>query len=335
MDHAGGRLAKAEEHAQEALRRKLKSGERDEQLAQILTALGAIRLERGAASKARKDALEAIDVLGDFEPPGESRDVDRGRVRGLCLLGRCHIEEGNFAEARPLLERALTLVQHCLEPVCEELVEVLMAMGLLCQEAGYALEAEEYYRAALTATETLHGPMCGEAATICQRLALLAESAQDPESLQPFAQRAYEIRCSDFGSGHPYTASAQSALACVLDAIGEEREAGEKYLHAIAIFDQHLASSHADECPLHPDMVRAYDQCRRGAAKHLVAHGRAADAREFSTRAQQVIERVFGRSHRFVENCRRYHQALQRAKGGGRKVSFSAWDWWRSLSFGR
>lgn len=335
VDHAEGRLAQAEEHAQEALRRKQKSGERDEQTAQILTALGAIRLERGDASKARKDVLQAIDVLGDFEPPGERRAVDRGRVRALCLLGQCHIADGNFAEARPLLERALTLVQNCLEAVCEEYCQVLMAMGSLCQEAGYAIEAEEYYRAALAATEELHGPMHGEGAVICQRLALLAERAEDPESLLPFAQRAYEIRFSDFGSTHPYTAGAQSALAYVLDAIGEQRAASEKYLHAMAIFDRHFAATHAGECPLHPDLVRAYDQCRRGAAKHLVATGRADDAREFSTRAQQVIERVFGKSHRFAGNCRRFHQALERAKGGGRKVSYSAWDWWRSLSFGR
>lgn len=333
-DFAEGRLATAEEHAIEALRRKQKSGETDEQLAVIWTTLGAIRLERGATGNARKDALQAIDVLGEFEPPGECRSVDRGRVRALCLLSRCDIALGNYEEALQMLARARSMAEDCLEPACDELCEVLVTSAELCRESGYAFEAEEYYRAALEVAEEINGAFAGEVAAICQRLALLADAVDDPDSLLPFARRAYAIRCSLFGSTHPYTAAAQSALAGVLDAMGEERDAREKYLHAVAVFDRHFAVPQGGDCPRPPDLMRAYDHCRRGAARHLIASGRLDDAREFSARAQLAIEQVFGRSHPFTDGCRNFHSALQRTKGGRRSGS-SSWNWWRSLSFGR
>ena len=154
--------------------------------------------------------------------------------------------------------------------------------------------------------------------------------------MEEFAVRAWEIRCGLFGSTSPVTAAAQTGLGLVWEAMGKTHEAGEKLLHALAIFDRHYASQYCG-FTIGMEMLRDYAVCRRVAAGYLIAAGRRRDAREFSERAQAVMERVLGRRHPLARKWRRDHKGICKAAGRGRQkaVRYNAWDWWRSLSFGR
>ena len=321
---AEGRMEQAEETCTEALRRKEQSGERDRELAAILNLRATVLLERGAAAEARQAATNAIYALAGIP------HSDRERVQALSLAGRSYIAEERYAEARPLLERALAMCRH--SGSAEE-SQMLLELGDLYRHSGSADEAEQYYRMSLAIAEKVHGVYSPEVGTVCHRLAALAESADDPGAFERYARRAYEIRCSTFGSTHPLTAAAQSGLASVLEACGEIREAGEKYLHALAIFDRQYANASFDGCSANVAILRDYAFCRIGACRKLLSDGRTEDAHEFSARAQRVFERFLGKRHPLVKQCRKEHESLLRMgkKGLGHRMRYSAWEWWRSL----
>ncbi|MBI3679339.1 MAG: tetratricopeptide repeat protein [Acidobacteria bacterium] len=329
---ADGKLALAEDFCQAALRIK-RAEERDTEMAGILNTLASIRLDLGDATEARRDAICAVEILADRGDPGKDAEADRLRVRSLCLIARSHMQMHEYDQARPLLERALTLAGFCLEEESAEQCHVLLLLGKLCHQAGHWHEAHEYYLRALHMAEQTFDAYHGEVANACHHLAQLAEGWAKPEDLHPYARLGYEIRSSIFGSTHPLTAAAQGGWAMVLEQMGDTRDANDKYLHALAIFDRHFAGEQC-ELSVNPELLRDYAVCLRGATRHLIAEGRGADACEFSERAQQVFERVLGKRHPFVKQCRREHQALLRSTPRGRRHSrYSAWEWWRSFSF--
>ncbi len=332
---ADGKLREAEVRGLEALRLKRSDRRRDRQLALLLNTLAAIRLDRRNDRQARKHAIEAMEILAGLGDPGTDAEADQQRVRALCLIGRSHMHEGEYAEARPLLERAMILVDNCLDPISPEKCHVLVLLGTLSQRAGHVYEAEECFRSALAVAEQAFDSHHGEVARVCQHLALLAGSFEDTAALEAYARRACEIRFGLFGSASPLTAAAQTGLALVLEARGEGHEAGQKYLQAIGLFDGHYAAEQYEySIPL--ETLRDYAICRRGAVRHLAACGRLDDARHYSARALRVFERVLGADHPFSRECRGEHQGfLKSLRRRKRKDGAGLWMCWRFFSFSR
>lgn len=330
---AEGKLREAESLATAALRSKERNREVDLETAAIVNTLAAIRLDRGEARQARADAIGALEILAELGAPGEDRQLERERVRALCLIGRSDMQLGQFDQARPMLERALTIASYCLESDSEEKVRVLRLLGTLCRESGHVHEAEEYYRKALALAERVFDPYHGEVAAVCHEMALLAPFHDEPCTLLAEARRGYEIRCSMFGSTHPLTAAAQAAWAAALEASGRLREAADAYVHALAIFDRQYAE-HQCEAAILPETLQDWVRCLRGATRHLTHNGRGPEAREFAERALPVIEDVLGKSHPLTQSCRRLRDEISRiAPRARRKMLLNVWEWWRNPSW--
>ncbi len=329
---ADGRLAEAAHYIGEAL----PSAEGNLEKAQLLCTQAAIRLDMGEFDRAAASAHRAYDALDRCDAPGADIDTDRQRVRAICLLASGMFQAQRYADARPLLERALGYCQLWLSADCEEACRVLTLLGTLEKQAGARHLAEEHYRRALEVAERVWDPGSGEVATICHYLALLADGWEEGEALQPFAERACEIRCGLFGSTHPLSAAAQTGLALTLEAAGHDERAGEKFLYAMAIFDRHYAASQHERSIL-PELLRDYALCRGGAVRYLLSCGRGADAREFSTRALEVFRQVLGKGHPLTASVDRDHRALLRATPSSRGSARpgNAWTWWRGFSFSR
>jgi tetratricopeptide (TPR) repeat protein len=332
---ADGKLREAEDRGLEALRLKRRESRKDFQLVLLLNTLAAIRLDRRNDRQAQRHAIEAMEILAGLGDPGSDAQADQQRVRALCLIGRSHMHLGEYAEARPLLERAMILVDHCLDPVSPEKSRVLVLLGTLSHRAGHVHEAEECFRSALTVAEKAFDPFHGEVARVCHHLALLAESTEDASPLEAYARRAYEIRFALFGSASPLTAAAQTGLALVLEARGEAHEAGENYVQALGVFDGQYACEQYDYS-IQLETLRDYAICRRGAVRHLASCGRLEDARDYSTRAQLVFDRVLGANHPFSSECRREHNEWMKSLRRRMSRNTSAlWMLWRSFSFSR
>lgn len=333
---ADGRLKDSEGCCAEALH--MLSGEERNgmEAVSVRNTLASIRLDRGKYQQARQDARRALEIAAALGEPGADTELDRMRLTALCLVGRSHLQAGELDAARPLLERALTMAHYWLPAPAEEKLRILTLLGATEKEAGNRYEAEEYYRKALALAEQLHDPYHGEVASLCHRLALLAEGWDEADRLEAFARRAYDIRSAQFGTTSPLAAAAQAGIALTMEAQGQVKEAGEKFLHSLSIFDRHYA---AEQCELsiRVETLRDYALCRRAAAGYLIASGRHHDAREFSDRAQQVFEKVLGKSHPLVAKWRTEHNAIRRATPlfARKSHGFSAWDWWRGFSFSR
>ncbi|MBL8173577.1 MAG: tetratricopeptide repeat protein [Bryobacterales bacterium] len=333
---ADGRLKESEDCCADALR--LLTGEEKHSLeaVSVRNTLASIRLDRGKFHQARQDARRALEIAASLGEPGADTGLDRLRLTALCLIGRSHLQAGELDAARPLLERALTMAHYWLPAPAEEKLKILTLLGATAKEAGHRHEAEEYYRKALAIAEQLYDPYHGEVASLCHRLALLSEGWDEADHLEPFARRAYEIRSILFGTTSPMAAGAQAGIALAMEAQGQLKEAGEKFLHSLSIFDRHYAGEQC-ELSIRVELLRDYALCRRAAAGYLISSGRHTDAREFSNRAQRLFERILGKSHPLVAKWRKDHDAIRRATPlfalKGRQVS--AWDWWRGFSFSR
>lgn len=333
---ADGRLRESEDSCSEALQLLSGSERTGMEAVCIHNTLASIRLDRGKYQQARQDARRAMELASELGEPGSDNELDQLRLAALCLIGRSHLQSGEFDRARPLLERALTMAHYWLPSPSEEKMRILTLLGSVEKESGHRYEAEEYYRKALGIAEQLFDPYHGEVASLCHRLALLAEGWEEADHLVAFAQRAYNIRSSLFGTTSPLAAAAQAGIALVLEAQGSTKEAGEKLLHSLAIFDRHYAAEQCD-LSIRIETLRDYALCRRAAAGHLIANGRHDDAREFSNRAQRLFERVLGKRHPLVEKWRLDHQAIRRSTPlfSRKTQQFSPWDWWRGFSFSR
>jgi len=333
---ADGRLKHAEDCCAEALRMLSRDESNGMEAVSVLNTLASIRLDLGKYRQARQDARRALEIAASLAEPGTVTGLDRLRLTALCLIGRSHLQAGELDTARPLLERALTMAHYWLPSPAEEKLRILTLLGATEKEAGNRYEAEEYYRKALALAERLYDPYHGEVASLCHRLALLAEGWDEGDHLETFARRAYEIRSAQFGTTSPLAAAAQAGIALTIEAQGHVKEAGEKFLHSLSIFDRHYAAEQFD-FSICVETLRDYALCRGAAAGYLISSGRHNDARQFSDRAQKVFEKVLGKSHPLVEKWRADHNAIRRATPlfARKSQNFSAWDWWRGLSFSR
>lgn len=334
--YADGKLTAAEACCAEALRSARAQDISAIEAVSIYNTLSSIRLDRGKARQAREDAMAALELAAELDEPGSNADADRARVQAISLIARSHMHAGNFDLARPLMERAMTMAHYWLHPESPEKVHALDLLGTLSKEAGHYDEAEEYYRKAIALSERVCGRFDGEVASCCLHLALLAEVWDEAPNLEPFGRRAYEIRCDLFGSTSPLTAAALTAFGVALAANGESDAAGEKFVHALAIFDRHYGAT-TDTSGITPETLTLYATCRRHAAWHLISNGRDADAREFSERAQRVFVRVLGEGHPFIKQWNKDHNAVKKgsSRSSGRSPRYSAWEWWRTFSFSR
>lgn len=328
---AHGRLKEAAEQIAGALKKAGSPLERS----RVLCTQSAIRLDLGEFEGATDAAWRAFECLDD-ELPGTDAGTDRLRVRAMRRIASGMLQGGRFDDARPLLERAFGYCQRWLDAESEEACRVLTLLGTLEKEAGVPHMAEEYYRRALELAERLWDPFSGEVATLCHYLALLADGWEEGDLLQPFAERACEIRCGLFGSTHPLSAAAQTGLALTLETAGEDKRAGEKFLYAMAIFDRHYAGEQCARSIL-PESLRDYAICRAGTVRYLLTCGRSADAREFSVRALSVFRNVLGKRHPLTTVVERDHASLLRTTPGtwGLARPGSGWNWWRGFSFSR
>jgi tetratricopeptide (TPR) repeat protein len=254
-----------------------------------------------------------------------------------------HLAAGRLDQAESCCREGLAATEcHAIppapptdEPVNTYRCRILVRCGVLAAHTGLRYEAEDCYRKALTLAERIWDPYHEEVASICHRLALLAEGWEDGDALLTFAHRAYHIRCSLFGSTHPLTAAARTGTAVVLHAKGEYSRAGEAFVHALGLFDRHYLTS--DTTLAAQQTLDDYATCLRGASVYLISNGRAADAREFSSRAVHAFVSLLGKRHPQTRQLRAEHDSIARAasRQQSRFHLFPTWNWWRLLSFSR
>src|SRR5262245_32694974 len=136
---------------------------------------------------------EAIEEDG-FKNYEDDEDVTRLRLQSLNNLGRIHRMQGRYAQAEPVIRRALSFSERIFSAGSLEMSGALNNLGMLGKFTGRFDEASDCYRRALAILETHYGEDCPEAASIYHNLGGLEHARGRYTEGISFARKSVELR---------------------------------------------------------------------------------------------------------------------------------------------
>ena len=148
---------------------------------------------------------------------------------------RAFVVDGAYADAVEILRRTLPAVERASGAESIEVAELLNELGVACKFAGLFDEAGASYARAVELSERSLGPS-ELTATLLHNTGGLAHSRHDYEAGVPHARRGLAMReqlepRDDYG-----IAADASALAALLEGVGEYSEAERLHLQALPVF---------------------------------------------------------------------------------------------------
>jgi tetratricopeptide (TPR) repeat protein len=249
----------------------------------------------------RLDALVLALVDGNEVTPD-------GKATAAFLLDRAGAYRqaalGAYAQARPLVERALAVREKVLGPEHPDTSASLSSLAHLLQGQGDLAGARPLAERALAINEKALGPEHPHTATGLENLAWLLQNQGDLAAARPLAERALAIHDKVLGPEHPDTAISLNNLALLLVAQGDLAGARQLHERALAIRERVLG-------PEHPHTATGLNNL----ALLLQAQGNLAGARPLYERALAILERVLGIEHPNTNRVRRNLATLLVADG--------------------
>jgi tetratricopeptide (TPR) repeat protein len=200
---------------------------------------------------------------------------------GLLLKGRA-----DFAQAEPLMRRALAIDESSYGPDHPNVAIRLNNLGALLQATNRLAEAEPLMRRALAIDETNYGPDHPNVAIHLNNLAALLQATNRLAEAELLMRTALVICEKSLGHGHPFVANCLDNLAQLLKASDRLAEAEPLMRRALAIDE----SSYG---PDHPNVAIRLNNL--GAL--LQATNRLAEAEPLTRRALAIDEKNYGLDH--------------------------------------
>lgn len=170
-------------------------------------------------------------------------------ARLLHQTGHYLYERGQYSEAEPLYQRALTIREHISGPTHPDVATSLHDLAELYYQQGKYPEAETLYQRALAIQEQTLGSQHPDFARTLNNLGELYRVQGKYIQAEQFYQRALSIREQVLGPSHPDVARSLDDLALLHYNQGKYDQAEPLYRRALAIREQALG-------PLHPDIPR-------------------------------------------------------------------------------
>src|SRR5262245_19364011 len=248
--YGGGRIDEAED----LFRRSIAlfgqvEGPASPDMAAALGNLGAVLEDRCDYAAAEECYVRAATITEAIEGDGfknyeDDEDVARLRLQSLDNLGRINRIQGRYAEAEPVIRRALNFAIWTFGAESLEVSGALNNLGMLGKFAGWFDEAAECYRRALAILENHYGKDCPQAASIYHNLGGLEHAQGRFAEGEPFARKSVELRRLVHGDNHPDVAADIAALAALFDGQGKYDEAEMLYDHALSVFERFYGPEH-------------------------------------------------------------------------------------------
>lgn len=206
-----------------------------------------------------------------------------------CLLdatGYYLNHRGRYAEALPLLQRALSIREHVRGSVHPETAQTLTNLAYLLHHQGRYQDTEPYLQRALAIQEQTLGSNHPDTATSINALALLYRDQGKYLEAETHYQRALAIREQILGPDHPHTAHSLSNLAWLY------RDQG-RYAEALPLYERSLAIRQRILGPQHPDTATSLN----GLALLYQKQGYYDQAQPLYEQVLDIRERVLGPTH--------------------------------------
>ena len=202
-------------------------------------------------------------------------------------------DEGNYAGAIPLAERALAIGDKAaqLPDAPAETKMVLISgpsnvLGELYRAMGNYERAEQLFQRSLTLIEQTKGKNDPGLGAPLNNLATLYYETGKYDKALPLFQRAYDLLVQTKGAEHPQTATALNNLALLYDAMNDFARAEELMKRALAIREKVLGAEHPDTAISLGNLGGLYDEL-----------GDPVRAEEAYRRALAITEKTKGPDH--------------------------------------
>jgi tetratricopeptide (TPR) repeat protein len=207
----------------------------------------------------------------------------------LARAGEYFLGRAAYDEARPLLERALSIAEKVRGPEHPETATRLTNLAILLQEKGDLAGARPLLERALAIREKVFGSEHPDTGLSLNDLGLLLQDQGDLARARSLLERALAISNRVLGPTHPETAVSLNNFAGLLYAQGNFAGARTLFERALAIREKELG-------PGHPDIAPNLNNL----AGILEYQGELAGARTLFERALALSEKSLGPEHPVV-----------------------------------
>jgi Tfp pilus assembly protein PilF len=203
-------------------------------------------------------------------------------------------EKGKYAEAHPLLEKALAIRRRLLGEDHPETATSHSNLAGNLDMQGKCVEAEPLHRQALATYLRALGKDHKDTAGSYNNLAVNLDMQGKHVEAEPLHRQALAIRLKAMGEGHPDNATIYNNLGINLDGQGRYAEAELLFRKALAIHIKALGEGHRDT-------ARSYQNL----AQNLDEQGRYAEAESLQRKALAIRLKALGEGHR--DTAASYH----------------------------
>jgi tetratricopeptide (TPR) repeat protein len=207
-------------------------------------------------------------------------------VEMLSRIGRFLLKQGNYAEARSLLEMAYTLVMSTYGPQSAQTADIANNLARVRHRLGDLAGASTLYDAALEIDRLNYGPDDPHMATVANNSAMtLVELGRLPQARERF-EWAIGVFRKSYPKNHPKIASVMNNLGFVLTQLKDHEAARQWLEQSLTITESALGANHPQVACIAVNL---------GAA--LRAQGRQVPARKLFDRALLIDQTAFGAHH--------------------------------------
>ena len=205
---------------------------------------GSYRLNLRAKLEMAQAGRYEIRVVELRSATGRDRALQEGRQ--LLAEGVRLNSAGKYAEALPLMERALEVREKTLAREDPLVADALQALGNIYRNKADYDKADPLFRRALAIREKVLGEEHPDAAASLNSLAGLYRERGDYDKAEPLYRRALAVRENVLGAGHPDVAASLDGLARLYRAKGDYGNAEPLYRRALAIREKAQGPEHPD-----------------------------------------------------------------------------------------
>lgn len=198
-------------------------------------------------------------------------------------------QQDNYAEAEPLLQQALQILERILGDTHPDVATSLLNLAEVHEAQGNYAEAEILSRQALQIYEQTLGDTHPDVAASLNNLGLLYRNQGNYAEAEPLYQRALQIREQTLGADHPEVAVSLDNLADLYRIQGNYAEAEILFQRALQIFERSLGETHPNVAINLSNLALLYLEQRN-----------YAEAEPLLQRALQILEQSLGNTHPLV-----------------------------------
>lgn len=295
----------------------------------------AVELERAVkeAEESSDDKLQALACLelaqlrhDEFDSPAAVKLSERGVEKAATGYGRDSFEYaaaahnygqllsdlGEYAKARPLLERAVrNMTAGSATPA--QLQAFYMTLGTLCRREGKLEDAVKHYTQVLTSIEQDRNSDPAIAAALCLNLGVAFAQGGQLVAAEKTLVKAVNLLGEGQAGETPQAAACFNALARLKLKQGDTTAAGEWAEKAVAICERRCGEKH-------PHTATAVESL----ADAQLAAGKAKEASAGFKRVLDIRVTKFGNDHPLVAEaearCGRAEAALGKLEAGLKQV---------------